>query len=202
MFEKRSIKVIHQVPRPLRESALELYVDTFKSSLPTLALSDTCYRKLLDAVLDWRFVWAAIDDNRVVGLAGYQCPQGSFTGAANPIKLVRTLGLKTFLQLLHSPASHHRAPKQAELLHDGLVVASSHRRLGIATQLLEALAAYARHQQFQQMRLDVAPDNHQAMSLYQQMGYIQTSLPPDGRYMTFRRELGRGGVRSDNPSHR
>lgn len=189
MAEKPAVKIIHQVPNHLQDSALKLYLNVFKDNLPDLSLSDAQYTRLLETTLDWRYVWAAIDNDRVVGLAGYQCCQGSFTGASSPLKLMRVLGFSTFLKLVRSPAAQYRAPKHAELLHNGLIVADTHRRLGIATRLLEALAHFASDMQFQQMRLDVAPDNHTALSLYQQLGYSPADSQSFSDHMTMTRAL-------------
>ena len=64
------------------------------------------------------------------------------------------------------PASRHVADL-------GLMVARSHRRRGIGTQLLEAALDWARHSEVRKLELHVFPHNEAAIKLYENFGFVQ-----------------------------
>ena len=64
------------------------------------------------------------------------------------------------------PASRHVADI-------GLMVAASHRRRGIGTQLLEAAVSWARHAGVRKLELHVFPWNEAAIKLYERFGFVQ-----------------------------
>ncbi|WP_143871067.1 GNAT family N-acetyltransferase [Catenovulum sediminis] len=55
-------------------------------------------------------------------------------------------------------------------IHD-LAVLKSHRRLGIARQLMQTAESFARQQGYCKLTLEVLAENTQAKSLYQDLGY-------------------------------
>jgi len=63
------------------------------------------------------------------------------------------------------PASRHVADL-------GLMVARSHRRRGIGTQLLEAALDWARHSEVRKLELHVFPHNEAAIKLYENFGFV------------------------------
>jgi RimJ/RimL family protein N-acetyltransferase len=64
------------------------------------------------------------------------------------------------------PASRHVADL-------GLMVAASHRRLGIGRALLEAAAEWARMHGVSKLELHVFPHNAPAIALYESFGFVQ-----------------------------
>ena len=64
------------------------------------------------------------------------------------------------------PASRHVADL-------GLMVAMSHRRRGIGTELLKAAVDWARHAGVRKLELHVFPWNHAAIALYERFGFVQ-----------------------------
>jgi len=64
------------------------------------------------------------------------------------------------------PASRHVADL-------GLMVAQSHRRQGVGTELLRAAVAWARHAGVRKLELHVFPWNHAAIALYERFGFVQ-----------------------------
>lgn len=102
------VTVVHGIPESLLGHAVKLY-DT--------ALSGTCIEHLLDhqqrltllhEIIDSRFAFAAIYQDNIVGLAGYQSDSGSFTGASSPRQLLRKLGVRSFVKLLLSDTAYYR----------------------------------------------------------------------------------------------
>ncbi|MBJ7536650.1 GNAT family N-acetyltransferase [Marinomonas transparens] len=183
-----NLQVMHGIPDNLQDSAFQLYLNELKRHTSTLAISDEQLIKLLVLSLDWRFALAAVKDNHVVGLAGYQCKAGSFTGGASPVQLLRCLGIRTFFRLNRSHLAASRKAQPKELLHDGLIVSVDYRRQGVAMRLLNALRIHAEQANFTQMRLDVTEHNLPAIALYQKMGYQADHQKANGHWV-YRRHL-------------
>jgi ribosomal protein S18 acetylase RimI-like enzyme len=182
------MRIIHGIPESLQESAFQLYLNEFKRHNLNLPISELKLIKLLRLSLNWQFVFAAVDGDRVIGLAGYQLSSGSFTGATTPIRLLCCLGIRDFLVLSRSCIGRYRKAQPSELLHDGLLVTSDYRRQGVATHLLGALEKFAKSQSFEQMRLDVMTHNTGAIKLYKKIGYQACSKNTDN-YWVCRRYL-------------
>jgi RimJ/RimL family protein N-acetyltransferase len=64
------------------------------------------------------------------------------------------------------PASYHVADL-------GLMVAASHRRLGIGRALLERTVVWARENGVTKLELHVFPDNEPAIALYESFGFVR-----------------------------
>ena len=64
------------------------------------------------------------------------------------------------------PASYHVADL-------GLMVAASHRRLGIGRALLERTVQWARENGVTKLELHVFPDNEPAIALYESFGFVR-----------------------------
>lgn len=182
------MKIIHGVPESLQESAFQLYLNEFKRHNENFPITELKLAKILRLSLDWRFTFAAVDGDRVIGLAGYQLPSGSFTGATTPIKLLYCLGIRDFFVVSRSRIGRYRKAQPLELLHDGLMVSIDYRRQGVATHLLNKLGQYAKKQHFKQMRLDVITYNVGAIELYKQIGYQPCQQNTDNHWV-YRRYL-------------
>lgn len=185
------MKLVNGIPACYRSQAINLYLIAFSQTPAGKLLTSTQCCQLLDQTLDLNFALAAISDDQLLGLAGYQTAEGSFTGASSATTLIRSLGIRICTRLMLRDGTRHRPLRAGEMLHDGLVVCPSHRGKGVAKALLTALADYSKQQQLRCLRLDVATSNHRALSLYQAAGYRSERLSR-GRvedYLTLRRYL-------------
>src|SRR5439155_54509 len=78
-------------------------------------------------------------------------------------------------------------PFSAHVADFGLMVAASHRRLGVATALLAAAERWARAAGVAKLELHVFPRNEPAIALYEKLGYEREGYRraqyrrPDGR---------------------
>jgi RimJ/RimL family protein N-acetyltransferase len=75
------------------------------------------------------------------------------------------------LSLMRDP--HPSSPHVADL---GLMVASSHRRLGIGSALMGAAETWARDAGVSKLELHVFPHNVPALALYEKLGYEREGL--------------------------
>lgn len=110
------------------------------------------------------------DDDRLLGIAGFKSPSGSFAGGNNA-DLRAVYGAfggtwrATLLRLLQSEVDNDR------FLIDGLCVARSHRGQGIGSALVEALIAEAHWRGYGAIRLEVIDANIRARALYERLGF-------------------------------
>ncbi|MBM2823630.1 MAG: GCN5-related N-acetyltransferase [Thermoleophilia bacterium] len=62
----------------------------------------------------------------------------------------------------------------------GMSVASSWRRHGIGTALLESAARWSREAGLRELRLEVCEANNPAVELYRKFGFVETTPPRPG----------------------
>jgi RimJ/RimL family protein N-acetyltransferase len=80
-------------------------------------------------------------------------------------------------------------PASAHVADLGLMVASSHRRLGIGSELMRAAEEWARRARVTKLELHVFPHNAPAIALYEKLGYVREGFRrrhyrrPDGRFV-------------------
>ena len=67
-----------------------------------------------------------------------------------------------------------REAQDDEWYIDALAVFTTWGRKGIGTRLLQAAEQQARHHRYPKIALNVAPENEQALSLYQRLQYVVT----------------------------
>ena len=121
-----------------------------------------------------RFSFAALDGDRLVGLAGFHSPSGSLTGAMGATQLIGALGLVRGLWACALFSLFERTPVAGELVMDGIAVDAHYRGQGIGSKLLDAIVAYATEHQFRSVRLDVIDSNPRARKLYEAKGFRAT----------------------------
>ena len=80
------------IPVPLRDAAARLYDDAFLAKLSVAVRSREKRLALLADSLSLPFAVTATAEDRLIGLAGFQTPQGSLTGGSTVRKLIQHLG--------------------------------------------------------------------------------------------------------------
>lgn len=169
--------------------AAYLYDLELKQHYHTILPCQTERLRLWQQVFDPQFALFYQVNHCLIGLAGFSCLEGSFTGACRAPRLIRTIGLRKAIQMTHHKPILKRPPSQTELVHDGLIVNPLWRRRGIGRQLLSALADYAQERGFQALRLDVDVRNRTARQLYESAGYIAQSTTQPAELITMYRHL-------------
>jgi len=175
----------------MRPQAVNLYAQALEMAITVDILPPKKRNHLLHEVIDLNYAWAAIYNNTLVGMAGYQCPQGSLTGGSTAQQLCRVLGPRTLIKLLFTDLAQQRPMQPNELLHNGLVVSSAYRRQGVGQKLLAAMANFCKEQNKSCLRLDALLSNRKALALYEKEGYTAEAIHYTKRdaVITLRRHL-------------
>ena len=158
------------LPHDQRRAAAELYWQAFGGKLGRVLGPEDAALLYLERVIREDHVFAALEDGRLVGLAGFKTAGGSFaSGTMDDLRDVygRTGALwrGTLLRLLG------RDLDNARFLMDGVCVAREARGRGIGSQLVEAICAEARLRGYAEVRLDVIDTNWRAKALYERLGF-------------------------------
>ena len=190
-IETSAMQIIHKIPEQYRYQVIALYSQVLREGPTSNILSEEKCQRMLEEVLDLDYAWAAIDKGDLLGFAGYQTAQGSFTGASTPTQLCRSLGFICFAKLILKDFACYRPLRQGEMLHNGLVVAKDYRQQGIGKCLLQEMASLCRQCDYKCLRLDAAASNSRALRLYRSAGYIEEEIKKHrtGTLITLRRYL-------------
>lgn len=153
------------MPERFRGKASLLYDEAFGPKLSVAVRSGEKRIALLEESMVPAFALAALAGDELAGVAGFQTPEGSFTGglvsgsAANK-NLVSQLGYLKASWAAAIFSLYERKAKPGELLMDGIAVRSDFRGQGIGGRMLDDIAGYAREK-----RLRAGPagrDRHQS----------------------------------------
>lgn len=161
----------HGLPEPLRAEAAALYWQAFGGKLDrVLGPERRALAYLADVIRADHAIVALDEAGRLLGLAGYKTPAGSFAGG-DMADLRRAYGRigaawrAVPLWLLGREVDNTR------FLLDGICVARQARSLGIGTALLTAICDEARARGYGAVRLDVIDTNWRARQLYERLGF-------------------------------
>jgi len=159
----------------MRDDAAALYDDAFGPKFAVAAPDAAKRLSLLSSSLNLSFAFAAIAEDRLVGLAGYKTNAGSFTDGIALGTLTKHLGGLRGIWAACVFSLYERSLKSGELLMDGIVADASARGNGIGTMLLESLVSFARESGYDSVRLDVIDTNPDARRMYERNAFIATS---------------------------
>lgn len=120
------------------------------------------------------FSFVAQIDDQIIGLAGFQTPEGSLTGGMTLKGLLSELGIIRGIWAALVFSLFERKAKPEELVMDGIVVDENHRSQGVGGLLLDSILEYAKANDFETVRLDVIDSNPRAKKLYENKGFVAT----------------------------
>ena len=162
------------LPTNLRGEAARLYWQAFGSKLGLVMGPEPKALAYLHLVIRADHAIVAISDSgRLLGLAGFKTPQGSFA-AGSPTEMRASYGpiggtwRARLLGYLSDEIDNEN------FLLDGLCVVADRRGQGIGSTLMSAIAAEARLRGYGSVRLDVIDSNERAQALYQRLGFVMT----------------------------
>ena len=163
----------HGIPEQYRQQAAALYDSAFGAKF-AVAVPDQKKRiALLAASLCPEFSFAAIEQETLIGLAGYKTVTGALTGGMDYSCLLQHLGLLRGNWAAFIFGLYERPLRDTELLMDGIAVHPQWRGQGIGAQLLTELANFASANNFKTIRLDVIDSNPGARRLYEKNGFVE-----------------------------
>ena len=159
------------IPEQYRETAVVLYEEAFGKKLG-VAIKDKKKRlNLLNSTFILKYAIGAFSDKKLIGIAGFQTPEGSLTSGIGYRDLLSTLGFMqgNWAALIFS--IYERKPKPMELVMDGISVHPLGRGKGIGTTLLTKIKELGQNEGYRQIRLDVIDINPKAKKLYERVGF-------------------------------
>ena len=159
------------LPEKYRDSAVDLYDEAFAQKL---AVAIPCREKRIIFfkkcfILDYAI--GAVYKDKLIGIAGFQIPEGSLTGGITYRELLSQLGFMRGNWAAIIFAIYERKAVSKELIMDGIAVHSDARGKGVGSHLLKEVAEYAKGHKFNTVRLDVIDINIKAKILYERMGF-------------------------------
>ncbi len=165
------VTILRGLPRHQRAAAAALYWQAFGGKLGRVLGPDARALAFLERVIRPDHAIVALDGaGRMLGLAGFKTPQGSFAGGTwrDLSEIYGPLGglwRAALLRLLQ------REVDNARFLMDGLCVAREARGQGVGSLLVEAICLEARTRDYAAVRLDVIDSNWRARALYERLGF-------------------------------
>ncbi len=165
------MRVCLGLPDHHRAAAARLYWEAFGGKLgPVLGPEPRAIAFLMRVMRADHCIAATDSEDRLLGIAGFKSPAGSFAGGtgADLRAVYGRLGgawRAGLLRLLQSEVDNDR------FLIDGLCVARGYRGRGIGSALVEALIAEAAWRGYGAVRLEVIDANIRARALYERMGF-------------------------------
>ncbi|OOF25166.1 GNAT family N-acetyltransferase [Salinivibrio sp. IB872] len=161
-------------PLEQAQHVAELYEQAFGMKLARAIPNQTARVAVLSQCFVPDFSFAAMQNGKVVGLAGFQTQAGALTQGMSAKQLIDSLGLIKGTWACAVLALFEREAAHNELVMDGIAVDSAIRGQGVGSQLLDAIIDYAQAHGFESVRLDVIDSNPRARKLYQAKGFVAT----------------------------
>jgi len=164
--------VIIQVGLPdcWRDDAARLYYEAFRQKAHFLFGSRERAIVLLQSDCAAEQALIAVQDDRLVGLAGIQ--HGRPFVDLHFKTYVRVFGWVTALWRYVLLLGFHRSARHGELVMNGIAVDATVRGQGVGSKLLHAVVDLARTHGYSTVRLDVVDTNVRARQLYERLGFV------------------------------
>lgn len=165
------IRLQHGLPEPLRPAAARLYWMAFGGKLMGIMGPEARALRYLESTLRPDHAIIALDgEGRLLGIAGYKTPAGSFAGGTladmqGAYGVWGAAWRSWLLSRLSREVDNHR------FLVDGICVAPQVRGLGIGAALIESLCDEGHRRGYAEIRLEVIDSNWRARALYERCGF-------------------------------
>lgn len=165
-------RIVRGFPASQRHQAASLYWEAFGGKLGTvLGPDDRARRFIADTLRPDHCFTAVAPDGRLLGIAGFKSPEGSFVGGSGEemraaYGRIGAMWRSAMLWLLSHEVDNHR------FLVDGIAVTREARGMGIGTALLDALCAEGQARGYASIRLEVIDSNWRARALYEREGFM------------------------------
>ncbi|PFG10768.1 MULTISPECIES: GNAT family N-acetyltransferase [unclassified Marinobacter] len=164
------------LPEKYRDSAVDLYDEAFGQKFAVAIPSKKKRILFLKTCLTLDYVISAIHKDKLIGIAGFQTPEGSLTGSMTYSELISQLGFIKGNWAAVIFTLYERKAAVKELIMDGIAVHSDARGKGVGSHLLKEVAKYAKDHKFNSVRLDVIDINPKAKILYERMGFKSVKI--------------------------
>jgi ribosomal protein S18 acetylase RimI-like enzyme len=158
----------------LRRDAARLYWEAFGGKLGRVLGPEARALDFFERVIRADLCLAALDDQgKLIGVAGFKTPAGSFAGGGwdDLTAIYGPLGGRWRGSLLWTL---NREVDNDRFLVDGICVSRKHRGQGVGTLLLAGLYDEASARGYRSIRLDVIDANWRARALYERQGFTAT----------------------------
>jgi ribosomal protein S18 acetylase RimI-like enzyme len=178
--ETGRVHVIRGLPEHLKQQAADLYWQAFGGKLGRIMGPDVrAHAFLLRVIRSDHCICAVSDEGRLLGIAGFKSPAGSFAGGdMGDLRAVYgRIGAawrSSLLRLLQTDVDNER------FLIDGICVDRDQRGKGIGKALVLALIEEASLRGYPAVRLEVIDTNIRARALYERMGFAARRSEPLG----------------------
>lgn len=156
-----------------RTTAAELYWQAFGRKLDKVIGPREHGVPLIERSLDLSRGIGAVEDDVLVGLAGFNL-EGRSLANITARAIAGEFGWLRSLPRMLWGLMLAREPAHDELLMDGIVVKADHRGRGIGSMLLDAVFDCARREGKRAVRLEVVNTNPSAQRLYERKGFVPT----------------------------
>ncbi|NRA22491.1 MAG: GNAT family N-acetyltransferase [Oceanospirillaceae bacterium] len=159
------------LPEKYRNSAVDLYDEAFGQKFAVAIPSKEKRILFLKKCFVLDYVIGAVYKDKLIGIAGFQTPEGSLTGGITYSELLSELGVFKGNWAAVIFDLYERKAASKELIMDGIAVHFEARGKGVGGHLLTEIAKYAKEHKFNSVRLDVIDINSKAKALYERMGF-------------------------------
>lgn len=159
------------LPEKYRNSAVDLYDEAFGQKFAVAIPSKEKRILFLKKCFVLDYVIGAVYKDKLIGIAGFQTPEGSLTGGITYSELLSELGVYKGNWAAVIFDLYERKAAAKELIMDGIAVHFEARGKGVGGHLLTEITKYAKEHKFNSVRLDVIDINSKAKALYERMGF-------------------------------
>lgn len=173
------MEIVQGFTEAQRGDVARLFWDAFSGKLNRVLGPPELGRAFIASVLNPDFALCAVEDEHVVGVAGFKTSEGGLVGGdlSDLTPLYGWFG-GLWRGVLLDQLERNLSEKQ--LLMDGIFVDAAARGQGVGTRLLDAVLTHAKCLSCTEVRLDVIDSNTRARALYERVGFTPSGSVKTG----------------------